>query len=295
MSSGCFTHLVQEAGELAWGERGGRNQHLSVREEATHHPLTTKGEQGKLHNYSSWHNIIHFLTLLHQRFLICFLSVYLQVHLTSEPLVDEGRRSQGNHGYHTRAAMEETSRQSAEAADDDESTSEVVRAPWMSRCWKFNAIPKQCDKHSWDSHNAFSNILKCLIVTLILFMFTAKANNNHHRVLSSQLWKMFNAFACLSLFYTTNECVFRLRWKSGKSMVIPQRRRRKMKRRSPGQMTTVVQGRAYITHWVIYLRRYEFLGTKQQQQQRQKSNRNRNIYCKESNLSFLCVWFQRLF
>lgn len=39
--------------------------------------------------------------------------------------MDEGRRSQGNHGYHTRAAMEETSRQSAEAADDDDSTSEV--------------------------------------------------------------------------------------------------------------------------------------------------------------------------
>ncbi|XP_034755194.1 PH-interacting protein isoform X3 [Etheostoma cragini] len=47
-----------------------------------------------------------------------------RVHPTAEP-VDEGRRSQGNHGYHTRAAMEETSRQSAEAADDDESTSEV--------------------------------------------------------------------------------------------------------------------------------------------------------------------------
>lgn len=48
-----------------------------------------------------------------------------QVHLTSESFVDEARKSQGNHGYHTRAAMEETSRQSAEAADDDESTSEV--------------------------------------------------------------------------------------------------------------------------------------------------------------------------
>ncbi|XP_068197927.1 PH-interacting protein [Antennarius striatus] len=47
-----------------------------------------------------------------------------RVHLTSECGADEGRRSQGNHGYHTRAAMEETSRQSAEAADDDESTSE---------------------------------------------------------------------------------------------------------------------------------------------------------------------------
>ncbi|XP_061756956.1 PH-interacting protein isoform X1 [Nerophis ophidion] len=43
---------------------------------------------------------------------------------TSECAADEGRRSQGNHGYQTRAAMEETSRQSAEAADDDESTSE---------------------------------------------------------------------------------------------------------------------------------------------------------------------------
>uniref|UniRef100_A0AAQ6APR3 PH-interacting protein n=1 Tax=Amphiprion ocellaris TaxID=80972 RepID=A0AAQ6APR3_AMPOC len=48
-----------------------------------------------------------------------------RVHPTSECVVDEGRRSQGNHGYQTRAAMEETSRQSAEAADDDESTSEA--------------------------------------------------------------------------------------------------------------------------------------------------------------------------
>ncbi|XP_034017957.1 PH-interacting protein [Thalassophryne amazonica] len=47
-----------------------------------------------------------------------------RAHPTSECVVDEGRRSQGNHGYHTRAAMEETSRQSAEVADDDESTSE---------------------------------------------------------------------------------------------------------------------------------------------------------------------------
>uniref|UniRef100_A0A673B6H0 PH-interacting protein n=1 Tax=Sphaeramia orbicularis TaxID=375764 RepID=A0A673B6H0_9TELE len=47
-----------------------------------------------------------------------------RVHATSEGAADEGRRSQGNHGYQTRAAMEETSRQSAEAADEDESTSE---------------------------------------------------------------------------------------------------------------------------------------------------------------------------
>ncbi|KAM6992732.1 PH-interacting protein isoform 2-T2 [Tautogolabrus adspersus] len=47
-----------------------------------------------------------------------------RVHPTSEGVVDEGRRSQGNHGYQTRAAMEETSRQSAEGADDDESISE---------------------------------------------------------------------------------------------------------------------------------------------------------------------------
>ncbi|XP_017264720.1 PH-interacting protein isoform X1 [Kryptolebias marmoratus] len=48
-----------------------------------------------------------------------------RVHPTSECVVDEGRKSQGNHGYQTRAAMEETSRQSAEAADDDDSASEV--------------------------------------------------------------------------------------------------------------------------------------------------------------------------
>ncbi|XP_035000458.1 PH-interacting protein isoform X2 [Hippoglossus stenolepis] len=47
-----------------------------------------------------------------------------RVHPTSECVVDEGRKSQGNHGYQTRAAMEETSRQSAEGADDDDSTSE---------------------------------------------------------------------------------------------------------------------------------------------------------------------------
>ncbi|KAF0023212.1 hypothetical protein F2P81_023842 [Scophthalmus maximus] len=47
-----------------------------------------------------------------------------RVHPTSECAVDEGRKSQGNHGYQTRAAMEETSRQSAEAADDDDSASE---------------------------------------------------------------------------------------------------------------------------------------------------------------------------
>ncbi|XP_061669062.1 PH-interacting protein isoform X2 [Syngnathoides biaculeatus] len=47
-----------------------------------------------------------------------------RVHPTSECAADEGRRSQGNHGYQTRAAVEETSRQSAEAADDDDSISE---------------------------------------------------------------------------------------------------------------------------------------------------------------------------
>ncbi|XP_028295175.1 PH-interacting protein isoform X2 [Gouania willdenowi] len=47
-----------------------------------------------------------------------------RAHSTPECLVDEAKRSQGNHGYQTRAAMEETSRQSAEAADDDDSTSE---------------------------------------------------------------------------------------------------------------------------------------------------------------------------
>lgn len=63
-------------------------------------------------------------------------SALFQVHLTSECVVDEGRRSQGNHGYHTRAAMEETSRQSAEAADDDESTSEVDAALLLLLCGK---------------------------------------------------------------------------------------------------------------------------------------------------------------
>ncbi|CAG5928273.1 unnamed protein product [Menidia menidia] len=47
-----------------------------------------------------------------------------RVHPTSESNAEEGRKSQGNHGYQTRAAMEETSRQSAETADDDDSTSE---------------------------------------------------------------------------------------------------------------------------------------------------------------------------
>ncbi|KAG7262048.1 hypothetical protein CRUP_017801 [Coryphaenoides rupestris] len=50
-----------------------------------------------------------------------------RVQPTSESVVvDEGRRSLGNHGYHTRAAMEETSRQSAEIADDDEDSASEV-------------------------------------------------------------------------------------------------------------------------------------------------------------------------
>ncbi|CAL8313858.1 unnamed protein product, partial [Boreogadus saida] len=53
-----------------------------------------------------------------------------RVPTTSECVGDDARRSQGNHGYHTRAAMEETSRQSAEAADDDDdSTSEMEGEP----------------------------------------------------------------------------------------------------------------------------------------------------------------------
>lgn len=58
-------------------------------------------------------------------FVLTFTFTISQVHPTSECVADEGRRSLGNHGYHTRAAMEETSRQSAEAADEDDSTSEV--------------------------------------------------------------------------------------------------------------------------------------------------------------------------
>ena len=37
--------------------------------------------------------------------------------------MEEGRRSHGNHGYQTRAAVEETSRHSAEIADDDDNNS----------------------------------------------------------------------------------------------------------------------------------------------------------------------------
>lgn len=55
----------------------------------------------------------------------CLYDRARQVHVASDAFVDEARRSQGNHGYQTRAAMEETSRQSAEAADEDDSTSEV--------------------------------------------------------------------------------------------------------------------------------------------------------------------------
>uniref|UniRef100_A0A8K9WRZ3 Bromo domain-containing protein n=1 Tax=Oncorhynchus mykiss TaxID=8022 RepID=A0A8K9WRZ3_ONCMY len=47
------------------------------------------------------------------------------VHLHRENCVgvEEGRRSHGNHGYQTRAAVEETSRHSAEIADDDDNNS----------------------------------------------------------------------------------------------------------------------------------------------------------------------------
>lgn len=54
--------------------------------------------------------------------------------MASEVFAEESRRSQGNHGYQTRAAMEETSRQSAEAADEDESTSEVGTLAAAAAC-----------------------------------------------------------------------------------------------------------------------------------------------------------------
>ncbi|XP_072296250.1 PH-interacting protein [Eucyclogobius newberryi] len=48
-----------------------------------------------------------------------------KVHPPPECVPDEGRRSQGIHGYHTRAAVEETSRQSANDEDDSASEAEA--------------------------------------------------------------------------------------------------------------------------------------------------------------------------
>uniref|UniRef100_A0A7N9AS51 PH-interacting protein n=1 Tax=Mastacembelus armatus TaxID=205130 RepID=A0A7N9AS51_9TELE len=58
--------------------------------------------------------------------------------------------SQGNHGYHTRAAMEETSRQSAEAADDDESTSEVHAGLQSTHKRSYLTLHYVCSDYSSD-------------------------------------------------------------------------------------------------------------------------------------------------
>uniref|UniRef100_A0A3Q3ELN5 PH-interacting protein n=1 Tax=Kryptolebias marmoratus TaxID=37003 RepID=A0A3Q3ELN5_KRYMA len=79
-----------------------------------------------------------------------------RVHPTSECVVDEGRKSQGNHGYQTRAAMEETSRQSAEAADDDDSASEVeVR---QINGYSSEEEKEEGEKEPWpDDHSSSSD------------------------------------------------------------------------------------------------------------------------------------------
>ncbi|XP_077950205.1 LOW QUALITY PROTEIN: PH-interacting protein, partial [Gasterosteus aculeatus] len=78
-------------------------------------------------------------------------------HPTSEA-VDEGRRSQGNHGYHTRAAMEETSRQSAEAADDEEETSEGEAEVRQINGHSSEEEKEEGPKEAWpDDHSSSSD------------------------------------------------------------------------------------------------------------------------------------------
>ncbi|KAG8011150.1 PH-interacting protein [Nibea albiflora] len=80
------------------------------------------------------------------------------VHPTSECAADESRKSQGNHGYHTRAAMEETSRQSAEAADDDESTSEAEVEVRQINGHSSEEEKEEEEKEPWpDDHSSSSD------------------------------------------------------------------------------------------------------------------------------------------
>uniref|UniRef100_UPI0037E94B52 PH-interacting protein n=1 Tax=Semicossyphus pulcher TaxID=241346 RepID=UPI0037E94B52 len=81
-----------------------------------------------------------------------------RVHPTSEGVVDEGRRSQGNHGYQTRAAMEETSRQSAEGADEDESTSEAEVEVRQINGHSSEDEKEEEEKEPWpDDHSSSSD------------------------------------------------------------------------------------------------------------------------------------------
>ncbi|XP_054900127.1 PH-interacting protein isoform X1 [Poeciliopsis prolifica] len=81
-----------------------------------------------------------------------------RVHPTSECAVDEGRKSQGNHGYHTRAAMEETSRQSAEAADDDDSASEAEVEVRQINGYSSEEEKNEEEKEPWpDEHSSSSD------------------------------------------------------------------------------------------------------------------------------------------
>ncbi|XP_062323853.1 PH-interacting protein isoform X1 [Osmerus eperlanus] len=73
---------------------------------------------------------------------------------------EEGRRSQSNHGYHTRAAVEETSRESADVADDDDSTSEgeVEVLPVNGNSSEEEKEKEEEEKEPWpDDHSSSSD------------------------------------------------------------------------------------------------------------------------------------------
>ncbi|XP_053743867.1 PH-interacting protein isoform X1 [Synchiropus splendidus] len=81
-----------------------------------------------------------------------------RVHPTSEPVMEEGRKSQGNHGYQTRAAVEETSRQSADAADDDDSTSEGEAEVRQINGHSSEEEKEEEEKEPWpDDHSSSSD------------------------------------------------------------------------------------------------------------------------------------------
>ncbi|XP_033846640.1 PH-interacting protein isoform X2 [Periophthalmus magnuspinnatus] len=78
-----------------------------------------------------------------------------KVHAPPECVPDEGRRSQGNHGYQTRAAMEETSRQSAN--DDEDSASEAEADVRQVNGQSSDDEKEEETKEAWpDDHSSSS-------------------------------------------------------------------------------------------------------------------------------------------
>ncbi|CAB1339725.1 unnamed protein product [Coregonus sp. 'balchen'] len=70
---------------------------------------------------------------------------------------EEGRRSHGNHGYQTRAAVEETSRQSAEVAEDEDDSDSISEGEVDLHPNPVNGNSSEEEKEPWPEDHSSSS------------------------------------------------------------------------------------------------------------------------------------------